>query len=370
MKILYLAPVYFDDMKQRPQQLAECLSKNHEVYYIEPTVSLLRWMLKKGRTFTGRRKKISSSLKVLRLNGCFTLHKSMEILDLCGCNNWSEYLQIRQLAHRCDVIWAGHAGWYTLVRHIKGKPVVYDKMDEEDLLAAPGLLRMTLKRNKEKMAQMADLIITTSRLFYQRNRKTGRVWLVPNAASESFAAVRTQSRMRRTGAGKTAADALVFGYIGTIGGWFDFDVVRYILKLNPKYRVVLAGTNLMPVYRHARVIYLGAVPYEKLPGLVNCFDICLYNFKNNALLHTVNPVKLYEYLAAGKPVLAIDSLETRAFKTHIMRYRNVNDIGAFLRAGIRQPFVSEEEYEQFMEQNLWKQRAAVTEGLLKELTGR
>ena len=38
MKILYFAPIYYSDMKQRPQQIAEFLSKDHQIYYIEPTI--------------------------------------------------------------------------------------------------------------------------------------------------------------------------------------------------------------------------------------------------------------------------------------------------------------------------------------------
>ncbi len=45
MRILYFAPLYYDDMKQRPQQIAECLSARHEVFYVEPTISLIRWLL-------------------------------------------------------------------------------------------------------------------------------------------------------------------------------------------------------------------------------------------------------------------------------------------------------------------------------------
>ena len=67
MTILYFAPIYYNDMKQRPQQIAECLAKKHKVYYVEPTVSLMRWLLKGGRTFAGMRQMVSDNLTVLRL---------------------------------------------------------------------------------------------------------------------------------------------------------------------------------------------------------------------------------------------------------------------------------------------------------------
>ena len=49
MNILYFAPIPFDEIKQRPQCLAEELSKYHTVYYIEPTTSLIRCLFKGGK---------------------------------------------------------------------------------------------------------------------------------------------------------------------------------------------------------------------------------------------------------------------------------------------------------------------------------
>ena len=87
MEILYFAPIYYDDMKQRPQQIARLLAQNHNVYYIEPTISLMRQIIKGGKKCTGRRRMISETLQVVRLNGICTLHKSLEIYDLLGINN-------------------------------------------------------------------------------------------------------------------------------------------------------------------------------------------------------------------------------------------------------------------------------------------
>lgn len=92
MRILYFAPIYFDDMKQRPQQIAECLARKHEVFYVEPTISLMRQLLKGGRSFLGGTVYRGSGLVRMRLNGILTLHKSLEILDLFGINSLSEYI--------------------------------------------------------------------------------------------------------------------------------------------------------------------------------------------------------------------------------------------------------------------------------------
>lgn len=368
MNILYFAPIYYDDMKQRPQHLAECLARKHTVYYIEPTVSWIRWALKKGRPFQHERKKLSAKLTVIRLSGRFTFHKSVEILDFFGCNSWSEYLQIKKLAERCDLLWTGYSGWYTLLRHFGNKPVVYDRMDEEELLAGPGLLRLTLRRNKKKLVEMSDLLFASCTKFYEEYKDSKPSCLVPNACTAAYVQQGCLHTLPDGKGQKTRnTERIVFGYIGTIGEWFDFNVLRYLLALNEHYDIVLAGRNLMPVFQHPRVTYLGIWPHQRLPELIRSFDVCLYNFKQNELLDTINPVKLYEYLAMQKPVLAVHSKETEALKKYLMIYRQSSEIEKLLAAGLRQPFASQKEYEDFVRQNTWESRTAVIERALDGL---
>lgn len=380
MKILYFAPIYYDDMKQRPQHLAECLASKHKVYYIEPTISLIRWMLKKGKSCRGYHQKINNNFTCIQLNGTFTVHKSIEIADVFGINNLSEYLQIAKLAKKCDVIWVGYSGWYTLVRHLKGKPVVFDWMDEEELLVSSKILKLTLRRNKKKLLQMSDLVFTTCIKFYEEIKDMKRTYLVPNAVSNYFFMeipkkehtkeeyTKKDYRQKEYTKKKcTQGKKQIFGYIGTIGEWFDFDVIQYILSLNQNYFIVFIGRNLQPIFRHERVSYLGIKPYEELPEFVKQFDVCLYNFKKNDLLDTINPVKIYEYLAAGKPVLAVASKETKKLKKHIMLYENTEEIGVLLKNGYKQPFSSKKEYLTFVSQNTWESRAQIIEHALYQL---
>lgn len=376
MKILYFAPIYFDDMKQRPQQIAECLAKKYHVFYVEPTVSLMRQLLKGGRSFQGGALLLKGNqadskendchtgrLVRMRLNGIFTLHKSLEILDPLGMNSLSEYMQIKKLANSCDVIWVGYSGWYTLVRCIKNKPVIFDWMDEEELLVSSVLLKLTLKRNKKRLLCSSDAVLVTCRRFYDELIRRKNVYHVPNAVSQNFLPAENGTMPEKKRAGKK----IIFGYIGTISEWFDFDVIRYILGLSREYYVVMAGRNLQPVFVHERVKYIGVRPHEELPQIVRKFDVCLYNFKKNRLLETVNPVKIYEYLAAGRPVLAVSSIETEMFGKYVMRYREKEEIKELLAGGIRSPFESEQEYKEFIGSNTWEERAAVIEGVLSRL---
>lgn len=363
MKILYFAPIYFDDMKQRPQQIAECLAKKHEVYYIEPTISLLRWLLKGGRSFRGRVRKKSRGLTVIRLHGGFTMHKSVDILDVCGVNSWSEMWQLRGLVKACDVVWVGYSGWYPLVRHYKNKPVIFDKMDEEDMLVSSKLWKMTLQRNKRRLPQTASAVIVTCQQFYDELKKENkRTYLVPNAVSDTFASgIGAQSICY-----EKLGQVKRFLYIGTISEWFDVSVIYKLLELDSRYEIYLAGRNYLPKISDARVHYLGVRKNGELPKILQKMDVCLYNFKQSPLLDTVNPVKIYEYLALNKPVLAVSSKETRKLSDYVALYDNVDEIGGILQKGLKRPFQDPKSLGHFMAENSWDARTRQVEKIIQQ----
>lgn len=78
MKIVYLAPIPYDGLRQRPQFLAEGLAREHEVIYVEPTVSMLKSLLKGGLNYRGFSQKVNAGLTICRLNGTWLLPRFLE----------------------------------------------------------------------------------------------------------------------------------------------------------------------------------------------------------------------------------------------------------------------------------------------------
>lgn len=316
-------------------------------------------------------KKSYGRLKVIRLNGSLTLHKSIEILDICGINNWMELLQLRRLISYCDVIWVGYCGWYTLVRHIRHKPVVYDKMDEEDMLVSSVLLKMTLKRNKRELCRMADAVVVTSQQLYDvAAASREHVYLVPNAVSDRFTDELEEKRIVYHAL--NLKEIRVFGYIGTIDRWFDLKAIEVILALDTKYKVVLVGKSYLKeienLAKNPRVQYLGVKENRELAQIIQTFDVCLYNFKQIPLLDTVNPVKIYEYLSLNKPVLAVKSKETLKLQKYVSLYEDLTEIEEIVKGKLKRPFSSPQQLQRFREENSWMARAAKINEILSEVT--
>jgi glycosyltransferase involved in cell wall biosynthesis len=103
--------------------------------------------------------------------------------------------------------------------------------------------------------------------------------------------------------------APVLGYVGSIHSWFDAPLVETLARAIPEARVVLVGPAHPSLAREIErataavpnLFWLGPKPKEAVPGLVRAFRAGLIPFRRTPLTEAVNPVKLYEYAAAGVP---------------------------------------------------------------------
>lgn len=128
MKILYFATLAFDDLKQRPQEIAAALAEKHEVWYIEPTISLIGTLKDKSLNCHANAYDLSPTLHVIRLDGRFALPIRLQFLDPLRLNTVSERIQLSNLFKLCDVIWVGYEVWERLLPASLTGLLVYDKI--------------------------------------------------------------------------------------------------------------------------------------------------------------------------------------------------------------------------------------------------
>jgi len=109
----------------------------------------------------------------------------------------------------------------------------------------------------------------------------------------------------------------ILGYAGAMD-WIDEELVAKICRVYPDHEVVLIGPEISPGWFKNReaftnlnnLQYLGKVDYEILPAFVQSFSLGLIPFVVDELTKPLNPNKLYEYSAAGKPVVSMNYSST------------------------------------------------------------
>lgn len=354
MRILYLPPISYDNLKQRPQYIAEQLSQVHDIIYVDPTVSILKFLIKGGEKPFGHRYRVNDHLEVIRMNGMLSSHRCMESIWK-GSSFW-EKKQIRTLLKTVDAVWVGYCPWFNLISEFKGT-IIYDKMDDDIQITQNNMLKKLIFEVEPKLIYRADHIFVSAQVFKDCIEKSGkRAVLVPNA-------VEIQHK-KGIPAKKWADHYRIYGYIGMISHWFDMDAIKEILNTDKNNYVVLVGPTEIPQFKHERLEYVGRVPKDEIPNWIESFDVCLYPFKKNSFLDTINPVKIYEYLAQNKPVLAVKSRETEKIQANIALYDSFEQLRILLTSNLKSPFSSGEDVTAFLAENNWEYR---TRQILEEI---
>jgi glycosyltransferase involved in cell wall biosynthesis len=181
-------------------------------------------------------------------------------------------------------------------------PLVYDCLDQWD--GFPNAHPRTLEF-EDSLAQVADIIWgVTPELVDRLSNRHGaeKCHLVPNGCDYDHFS--SPKKVRRPAQWKP--NAPVIGYAGVVSDWFDWNAVLAIAKALPEGIVWIIGScnATVPQRLPSNVVLEGFVPYEELPPYYAGFDVSIIPFKGDVLLKGVSPIKLYEYIAAGKPVVS------------------------------------------------------------------
>jgi teichuronic acid biosynthesis glycosyltransferase TuaH len=159
---------------------------------------------------------------------------------------------------------------------------------------------------EERMIKGYDLTLVTSRKLEQYAVKFGKpAYLLPNAVDfELF----TQ-RISDQPVDFKKSSTKVIGYIGSVDHRVDYELLKNIALSFPDFVVLLVGPLSKEYIQSGlaempNIVVTGAKRIEELPGYLNQIDCAIIPFLCNELTSCIYPLKLNEYLAAGKPVVS------------------------------------------------------------------
>jgi len=193
---------------------------------------------------------------------------------------------------------------YVLPYVAKGK-IVYDCADESSGFSnvSPHIVE-----TEQNLIRKSALVIVTSTRLLQKVRKINRNCLyVPNAAD--FQHFHSATKIMNEPREIEDLKKPVIGFIGAIYDWIDTELICELAKIHPDFSVLLVGPvnfDKNRLEKYSNITMVGTREYGILPQYLSSMDVCLIPFKINKLTLASNPIKLYEYLAAGKPIVSTD----------------------------------------------------------------
>lgn len=221
------------------------------------------------------------------------------LVDLTSC---SLSLLIEREGLKEVIFWLYHP---LLLHHIpKEKGIlIFDAVD--DLREHPSFSssRREIERSYEEIQKRAQVIFTVSKelaQYFSYGRE--RVYAIRNGVPESFLHFRAKPLQEIEN-----LPTPILGYVGIMEGRFDRDLIRKLASTLKRGTILLVGPiweGLEVLREERRITLLGFRPYHQIPSIINSFHVALIPHKVNRLTNSMDPIKIYEYLALGPPVVS------------------------------------------------------------------
>ncbi len=323
---VYLPTVDWSFLRQRPQQLALALAKAGCLFfYLSPC--------NRSDDFIGLREE-APGLYVCRF----------------------DYRLLREMKN--PVVWVS----WTINRRFLGyfgpHRLVYDILDELEVFDGYG---PAMEREHIRLLNEADAVFAvSSALLKSAQRVRPDAVLCPNGADVEHFAHRPEGSppddLRPAMNGTK-----VIGYIGALARWIDYNRLRAVVRHDPGWRLILIGPDYDGTVQNTGLLnepnvhWLGEKPYADLPAYLHCFNVALVPFVQDlALTNSVSPIKLYEYAAAGVPIVSSDMAECRGIPEVRIGRTDAEFIQWIESAG---SVISRESLQDFARRNSWEARA-------------
>ncbi|MEL7622558.1 MAG: glycosyltransferase [Clostridiales bacterium] len=188
-----------------------------------------------------------------------------------------------------------------------------------------------MEKEHYRLMAEADLTVCTARALYEKAVPYARkAILSPNAGDYDFFHNNREYPVNKLLAGKLDSASCVIGYYGCLAKWFDYDLVIEVAKRQPNWYFVLVGycfdgtAEILKKIELSNIIWVPAQPYKLLPSFVSAFDIQCIPFLINDITISTSPVKLFEYMASGKPILTSKIPECLNYRI-VTTYEDVDD---------------------------------------------
>ncbi|WP_404470055.1 glycosyltransferase [Sutcliffiella horikoshii] len=273
--IIYPPTIDWSFMRQRPQHLMMQFAKdNHTVLYFNKE---------------NKPGKVWSEVE----NNLFTINHAQFFMD-----------KILPKLEEDKLYWTSWSKKIPFAKECNADFLVYDCVDDFP----------DWDDDEKRWIHEVDTIVCTAMNLKEKMKKIAPekpVTLAPNGCDWEFFHNSQFINMDNLD-GVPFSDGPKIGYIGAWAPWVDKEIISKLADTYPHGQIIIIGPMLTSeLVNKSNVYYLGYRDYSDLPAILAYFDICIIPFELNRITESTNPIKVYEYLAAGKPVVSTNLPEVK-----------------------------------------------------------
>ncbi len=282
-----------------------------EILYFDPPVTLLA-PFKDRKTFSrlfawlSRGQNPKENIRVYALPPVLPFFNKYRFINKINQRILALFVNRKIVANGFSnpLLWCYSPTSADILKHIQKSGLVYDCVDRHS--AYKGLIRESVVGAMEKdLAERADFVFATAAgLFETLKEYNENTFLIPNGVNfEHF------SKGGDVPSDMRGLKKPVFCFAGMLQECIDYEKIRLIAEERQEWTVALIGghmpgVNLEHLKKYPNIRFLGMKKYDDMPAYLAACDVFLNIFREGSLSRDVSPLKFYEYLACGKPVVS------------------------------------------------------------------
>lgn len=263
----------------------------------------------------------------------------------------------------------------------RGYEIIYEYIDDlSPLLSGTKDLPVNIERNYEYALAEKDkvyIVVTADALYEDIKAKRGEEKLIYASNGVDYEHFQIESKTQPQTIKDEKWEEIVadkkpvIGYYGALASWFDFESIKTLAAERPGYEIVLLGIRYDDTVRMEdlesmkNIHFLGPKSYEVLPWYAARMNVLTIPFILNSITEATSPLKLFEYMALGKPVVTSAMRECRKYKS-VLLYQDKYD---FVRqvdkaVSLQEDAVYRELLKEEALENTWEKKAkSIIEGI-------
>lgn len=344
MNIVCFSDIRWDFLKHRHHHILENLPSDWKILFFQPaTLSMNKF----------KNSKIPDNVTIITVPTLpyfdrIGLHKVNDLFT----NFWLKKY-VKKFKFQNSTLLFYDPRFSSIIGKLNEKLIWYEIVDDRKFFQG---IKNWYSLYMKNLLQKSDIVTTSSKnLFNKLNNSPDKFFYVSNAVDfEHF----NQTHDIIPPDIKQISSPIL-GYVGTIGDWFDFELLKKILASFPKISVVLLGylypsqeKKIKELKNFKNFYFLGTKHYSEIPLYIKQFSLCLIPFKVNELTKSVNPLKLYEYSASGKNTVSTMLPEIEHFSNIVHFAKNHDEFIKLISDVLESPH-NAEILTNFAKKNTW-----------------
>lgn len=314
-KIVCLSTSCYHPFPTRKQHVMNRISAE-EILYFDPPVTYLAPLKDKSawkRLFKYHKKGekgARDNLTVYATPPMLPFFNKNRLINKINQRRLARFVRKKMKLHGFEnpILWCYSPTSADAAPYIPHSALVYDCVDRHS--AYKGLINEDVVNTLERdLSKQANTVFATAIGLYDTLAEYNEnAVMLPNgvnfehfnrAANETFEIPEDMKGIKHP----------IMGFVGMLQECIDYDKIELIANSRPDWSVVLVGkplpgVNLDRLKQYDNIHFLGLKKYDELPAYIQNFDVCLNVFRDGNLSRDVSPLKFYEYLATGKPVVS------------------------------------------------------------------